>query len=375
VHGIDQTMTVLHIVLSIGETSAPYNEHCLPCAETRRIAICTYFRSSIRPPENIRLFEGDGSLRGFFRALRLAHDELAYDVVHAHSPHVALLFLMAALSRRWRGVPTVVTVHDSFPNYKLRNRLLLLPVFAFFQRVVCCSHVSRSSLPSVYRWLAGSRLCAVQNGVDIARVDRVRSRYSRHPAGQDGLSVVAVSRLVDIKNPSSVLAAFRDGRHESDRLTYIGDGILRSALLTEIANSGLSLQIQLTGLLPREAVFEHLFNADLFVSASRGEGLPIAVLEAMACSCPVVLSDIPPHREIAADVDFIPLVAPDDVKGFAREIERIRQMSAPQRRTLGAQCRMLVEEHFGLPAMHRRYAEVYAQVTRVHAAVLTSELG
>jgi glycosyltransferase involved in cell wall biosynthesis len=372
---IDQTMSVLHVVLSIGETSAPYNEHCLPYAETRRIAICTYFRSSVRPPRNIRLFEGDGSLRGFFRALRLAQDEMAYDVVHAHSPHVALLFLIMGLCRRTRGVPTVVTVHDSFPNYKPRNRLLFMPVFAYFRKVVCCSNVSRNSVPAVYRWLAGSRLCAVQNGVDIARVDRVASTHSRRPAGQGGFSVVAVSRLVDIKNPSSVLAAFRDSCLAGDRLTYIGDGVLRSALAAAITDSRSSQQIQLTGLLPRETVYEHLLNADLFVSASRGEGLPLAVLEAMACSCPVVLSDIPPHREIAADVDFIPLVPPDDVAGFAREIARVRQMSALERRGLGARCRALVEERFGLPAMHLRYAEVYEQLTRTHSAVLTSELG
>jgi glycosyltransferase involved in cell wall biosynthesis len=153
----------------------------------------------------------------------------------------------------------------------------------------------------------------------------------------------------------------------------MGDGPLRQALLDESREPGQGMRIEFTGLIPRVKVFEHLLAADLFVSMSRGEGLPVAVLEALACGCPVLLSDIAPHREIAEGVDFIPLVPSEDHAGFARELKRFAKMQPAERATLRRKCRELVEKRFSLPAMHAGYAEVYGQVTGRQVASLPAE--
>jgi glycosyltransferase involved in cell wall biosynthesis len=356
-------LSILHVVLSIGETNVTYNEHCLPLAETRDITICTYFRSAITPVPTITVFEGNGSLTGFFRTLKAALGAKDYDVIHAHSPHVGLLFLAATLlgSRKFNS-STVITVHDSYPNFKPRNRLMLLPVFAGFRRVICCSQASFKSFPFVYKWLAAGRLGVVQNGLDIARVDRIAAKTQPQVGEKCAFTVIAISRLVEIKNPYVVLTAFQQSTDSNSRLVYIGEGPLRRSLIAKSREAGLEAQTEFTGLIPREKVFEQLLNADLFISTSRGEGLPVAVLEAMACRCPVLLSDIPPHREIAEGVDFIPLIQPDDVAGFARQIKRFRDMPAAERAAIGQKCRKLVEERFSLDAMHAGYSEIYAQL-------------
>jgi glycosyltransferase involved in cell wall biosynthesis len=74
-----------------------------------------------------------------------------------------------------------------------------------------------------------------------------------------------------------------------------------------------------------------------------GEGLLVAVVEAMACGHLEVLSDISPHREIAESVDFIPLIKPDDVAGFAQEIKKFREISVSARTVIGQKCRKLIE--------------------------------
>lgn len=356
-------MNILRILLTINETSAPYNQFSLPCTGQHDITICTYFPSKIVPSPTITVFEGDGTIRGFRRALNGALEAKQYDVIHAHSPHVALMFLIATMKNYHRlAHSTVITVHDSYSNYKLRNRLMFLPVFAAFQRIVCCGLSSYKSFPTFYRRLAGSRLDFVGNGVDLSRVDRSIANTAIPSQPTDAFTVTAVGRLVDIKNPLAAVAAFGRGAAKTDRLVYMGDGPLRAALLEARAVAGLDEQIEFTGLVPRDCVLERLLAADLYISTSRGEGLPISVLEAMACRRPVVLSDIPPHREIAESADFIPLVDPDDVAGFAREIDKFRAMSAFQRSEIGQQCRQLVEERFSLASMHAGYDEVYAQI-------------
>ena len=370
-------LRILHIILTVNETSAPYNEHCLPWAEKRDITIGAYFRSKITHPAKITLYEGDGSIKGFFRILRRALTDREYDAIHVHSPHVGFLFLLATHMLFFlRYAPyTVVTVHDSYQNYKLRNQLMYLPVFASFQKVVCCSRSSFDSFQALYKWLAGDRLGYVQNGVDISRVDRITADADQRQSQTRDFRVVAISRLVDVKNPFLMLSAFRMSADQNTLLTYIGDGPMRNALIQRSKNIALENQITFTGLIPREKVFEHLVNADLFVSTSLGEGLPIAVLEAMACRCPVILSDIPPHREIAEAVDFIPLIYPDDVKGFAREIRRFREMPIAERKEVGQKCRKLVEDCFSLSAMHAGYTEVYAQLIGNQTQELMEEVG
>ena len=362
-----KSFRILHINVKIEESDMVYNEHCLPVSDKCDITMCSYFESDIRPPKTITLFEGDGTLKGFFRVLRAALAEKEYDVIHAHSPHVGFLFLPAILFAWKKFLPlTVVTVHDSYQNYKLRNKLLYIPVFATFQRVICCGRSSLESLPAFYKWLAGDRIGSVQNGLDIGRVDSIAANITQQHRKKSEFTVIAISRLVPVKNPFALLDAFRqsiDNKSQASRLIYMGYGILENSLITRSRELGLENQVEFTGLIPRNKVFEQLLNADLFISTSRGEGLPVAVLEAMACSRPVLLSDIPPHREIAEGVDFIPLVHPDDAAGFSREIRKFREMTTTELREIGQKCRKLVEARFSLTSMHSNYAEVYDQIS------------
>jgi glycosyltransferase involved in cell wall biosynthesis len=200
----------------------------------------------------------------------------------------------------------------------------------------------------------------VQNAVDIDRIDRIATKKQ----GPDpDLFTIATVGLIKMKNPFTVLHAFRQGHNKSSRLIYVGEGNLKPLLAREVKKTDLHEQVEMTGLIERDEVFEHFVRADLFVSASWGEGLPVAVLEAMACRRPVLLSDIPPHREIAEGADIIPLVEPHDVAGFAREIQRFAKMPSADRAVIGQECRKIIEKRFSLAAMHAGLAQVYAQIT------------
>ena len=143
------------------------------------------------------------------------------------------------------------------------------------------------------------------------------------------------------------------------RLAFIGEGELRPAIQAQAAVLGMADRVSMSGLVERDEVYRRVGHGDAFVSASAGEGLPVAVLEQMACGVPGVLSDIPPHREIVEGTDLAPLVPVGDVKGFAHALADLRAMSAEERMALGARCRRVVEERFGLAAMHRALTPVY----------------
>jgi len=370
-------LRILHIILALKPTNGQYNEHCLPMLNQREITICTYFKSEITPPVEITLFDGDNSWRGFDRALRAALARSEYDVIHVHTPHAGVLLLLTLFMSGlyWKLIPsTVHTVQNSFQNFKLRNKLLFIPSFALFRRLVFCSHASYESFPAFFKWLGGDRMHVVQNAVDLDRIDRIAK--VEQAALPDQFTVTTVG-LIKMKNPFTVLEAFRQchdqaWHDQASKLVFIGEGALRPLLAQMIEKSGLQKQVKMTGLIERDSVFDYFVQADLFVSASWGEGLPVAVLEAMACRRPVILSDIPPHREVAKGADFIPLIKPDDIAGFAREIKKFRAMSVSERAIIGQKCRKLIEDRFSLPTMHAGYAEIYAQITGNHDAERSS---
>jgi glycosyltransferase involved in cell wall biosynthesis len=359
----DRRLRILHLIIVLGETNAQYNEHCLPVIRDRDISICTYFRPRLEWPKEITVFAGDDTLRGFFRALGAALDQKEYDVIHAHAPQTgALLMLGVAIRpRRWRlWHKLVYTVHDSYHDYKFRNKALMLPPLGTFRRVVFCGHAAFESYPRLWKRLVGRRARVVQNGADLDRVDRAAK--AARPRDDPTFDVVSVGRLENVKDPLTLLAAFRRIEDERSRLAFVGAGSLEGRLAGEIDELQLRDRVELAGLIARDDVFTRFAQADLFVSTSCGEGLPVAVIEAMATGCPVVLSDIPPHREVVDGADFIPLVRTGDADGFAREIERFRSLSPEARAAIGLEGQKLVRSRFGLSNMHAGYEAVYREI-------------
>jgi len=359
----ERRLRILHLVIVLGETNGQYNEHCLPLMHERDLAICTFFRPQLEWPKEIAVFAGDDTLRGFFRALGAALDGKQYDVIHAHAPHTGALLTagLALHPRRWRLFRKLVyTVQDSYYDYKPRNKALMLPALATFRRVVFCGHAAYDSYPWSWKRLVGKRARVVQNAADLDRVDRAVGAAG--PVDDATFDVLSVGRLEKVKDPTTVLSAFRRAGDDRSTLTFVGAGSLEEQLESEIDSSHLGDRVALAGLVPRDDVFVRCAQADLFVSASLGEGLPVAVIEAMAAGCPVVLSDIPHHREVAEGADFVPFVRTGDIDGFAREIERFRNMSPEARKTIGLEGRELVSGRFGLRTMHAGYARVYREI-------------
>jgi glycosyltransferase involved in cell wall biosynthesis len=143
--------------------------------------------------------------------------------------------------------------------------------------------------------------------------------------------VLFAGRMDEGKNATMIVQALSQlNPRLSVRALLCGDGPEREHLERLVRAAGLENSIRVRGYVSN--LWGLMKIAQLFVSPSRFEGSPNVVLEAMACECPLVVSDIPAHRELLDEYSAV-LVPPDDLTALTRAIETVlRDPTAARRR-------------------------------------------
>ncbi len=287
------------------------------------------------------------------------------DLVHAHMSDSAA---WAALLQRRGGRPAVVTHHTNElidtvglgrPVYGwLRRRLL----FASARRVAANIAVSESVRARLAReaGLADETIAVIPNGIALPSDEAVQEACVARAARQ-APRIVFVGRLAESKGLETLIGALPRvlEAFPGAELELIGDGPERAALEARVRDLRLGGSVSFSGFVADVA--PRLAQADLMVSPSRIEGLPLAVLEAMAWSLPVVASDIPGHRELIRPGETGTLVPPDDPHALA--LGTIAALRDPQRsRSLAVQARALVRRDYSAEAMARRHIALYRRL-------------
>jgi glycosyltransferase involved in cell wall biosynthesis len=177
------------------------------------------------------------------------------------------------------------------------------------------------------------RIHAVPNGILLDEVDRLAAEPVSHPwfeESEDRPVVTAVGRLVPKKDYPTLLRAFvpiRDKRNA--RLLVLGEGKERKRLEALVQELGLTDDVDLMGRVSNP--FAYLARSSLYVLSSTYEGMPSALIEALACGCPAVSTDCPAGpSEILDDGRYGPLVRIGDVDGLARAM--LDTLAAPPTR-------------------------------------------
>jgi L-malate glycosyltransferase len=210
-------------------------------------------------------------------------------VIHTH--HFNQLFY-SIIGAKLTGAKIVHMEHSV--EFLKRKRLArgLKFLSRFCDKVIAIGNDGANALKE----LAGipeSKLEIIRAGVDPANYTESKSQ-ARLALGlnQDEKIAVIVARLFPEKNHKLLLEAFAEViRHvEKTRLLIVGDGIEETAIQNQIARLNLQEQVTMMGL--RRDVARILAASDLFVLSSDREGLPIAVLEAMAAAKPVVTTAV-----------------------------------------------------------------------------------
>ena len=303
---------------------------------------------------------GFRSIRKSFFFIRQQCIEHRIHLIHAHLADAAVLGWLVA---RKLKLPLVISHHgqDILPTCSPLCRfvyylLLMLAARSAVMNIAVSSSVAervRQLLPVNER-----QLRVIANGVHIPKAAEVETG-ARVKAS--GLTLISVGRLVPLKRQAILISAMARlrRRYPEARLLLVGDGDCMPDLRRQVTASGLDECVEFTGIV--DDVGKYLARADIYLSSSESEGMPVSVLEAMAWGLPVIASDIPGHRSV---------IDPGKT-GFLYELNNVDELvdsvialatDAELVQTVTAQAQALVQEHYSDVASEQQHAALYRQL-------------
>jgi glycosyltransferase involved in cell wall biosynthesis len=207
--------------------------------------------------------------------------------------------------------------------------------------------------------------CTIYNGIDIegfgtrvanADTDGLRTALEIDPEATVYLSV---GRYVTVKAQDELIAGFARAEMDNSELVLVGHGPREKALREAAKTHDVPDRVHVTGEVP--AVEPYYALADAFVSASRGEGMPVTFLEAMCARLPVIGTSIPGVEEVVDDGTTGFLYPPGDVSALVTLLERLH--STDRWDEFGAAAYQRVQTSFSIERMVDAYVELYSQVS------------
>jgi len=290
------------------------------------------------------------------------------DLVHAHG-HVYMSSYMAGKVAKKYKKPFIVTQHNTFIDYQsilnilehLNDFIIGKSVLKRADRIVT---VSKETMKYVLRLGADkSKTSVIYNGVNTVTFHPVNKGESRKKLGlpKNRKIILSVRRLV-YKNGldtliESVPLLTRD--HPNILFVVAGKGPSRKLIEDRIKELGIDSNIKLTGFVPDRLLPVYYDAADYFVLPSAsGEGLPLVLLEGMACGLPVIATTVGGTPEIIKHMKNGVLVPPRNPEAMAEAMSKLlsEERLGP---TIGEEARKIVENRFTWAENLRQLQKIY----------------
>ncbi|RME99820.1 MAG: glycosyltransferase, partial [Chloroflexi bacterium] len=258
-----------------------------------------------------------------------------FDVAHTNLTYANIVGVLAA---RLAGIPVIGGLRNAGArpdrHQQTRHRLETFTLRRLAAAIMAVGHTTAQAHQSR---LGERPIHVVQNCVVLPRLPAAAERAAMRAElldDPDRPLILSVGRLAEQKGYPDLLAAVARLRstHPAAMLLIAGEGRLRPALEAQIVEQRLAGHVRLLGM--RRDVPRLLSAADLFVSSSHWEGLPNAVLEAMAAGLPIVATSVSDTPRVVVDGSGL-LVPPKNPDALAAAIDTL--LNNPTRmRVMGA---------------------------------------
>ena len=295
---------------------------------------------------------GPAGLAGLARLMRIVQRGRP-DVIHGYlfGPN-----LLAVLAGRALGVPVVAAAKRNVDAFETpRQAAVQRFVHRHATHVTAVSEAVAETVTAM--GVPRERVTVIPNGVDLARFGVSGDRAAL--GAEDGTPLIgSVGCLAPRKDYATLLEALAilAERGVAYRAALVGEGPERAALEQQLGARGLTGRVRLLG--ERDDVERLLPAMDVFVLSSREEGIPNALLEAMAAGRPSVATAVGGTPEVMRDGETGWLVPPASPRALAGALEEAIGNPTEARRR-GEAARRWVAERLGIDSMVRAHQAFY----------------
>lgn len=308
-----------------------------------------------------------GNLKAY-KELKHIIDEGEYDIIHCHTPVGAMLTRLAAKQARKQGTKVFYTAHG-FHFYKgapVINWILYYPVEKWLSRYTdVLITINKEDYERAKTFKAG-KVCYVPGvGIDLKKFNAgyVNKEQKRKEIGvsADDFVLLSVGELIPRKNHEVVIRALSVLK-QLDKLNHIEYVICdRGAYEADLRKLAEELDVadHVYFLDYRNDISEICNCADLFVFMSHQEGLPVALMEAMACGLPAVCSNIRGNTDLIED-GVTGLLANNTPEEVAESISEMKSDTALRNRVASAALQKI--KQFDLSSVEDEMSKIYGEV-------------
>ena len=298
-----------------------------------------------------------------YRELKNLIDKEEFSIIHCHTPVGGVLARLAARKARKKGTKVIYTAHGFhfYTGAPLQNWLIYYPIERF------CAHytdtlitINQEDYKRAQRFACHDIRLVNGVGINLNKTNSCNTdkKLMREQLGipRDAFVLLSVGELIKRKNHPMLIKIMNKLRDENIYCLICGSGVDYDELDDLIHQNNLDKQIQLLGF--RHDVIALYETSDLFVFPSLQEGLPVAVMEAMACGKPCIVSDIRGNHDLIHNEKGGYLVK-QNCEEYVESIQRL--LDDPQKRdSFGMYNKKRIKD-YGLDHVLEQMSNIYRQ--------------